>query len=218
MATKQSGTGQNNVGQVVASGTTPAASNAASAAPGTAVGSNGATPHNLGKLRARLSAMAQGWSTAMPAGSALPALGGNYSSSSVVTEINGWLPLFPAVDAAKLGYATAVAQLHDAEPAMRVKLAKLELALRAFFGKSSPLLAQFGMKPAKLPAKLSAAKLAVRVERSKQTRAIRKTLGSKQKADLKFRGELTTQVVGPATEAQAPATAAPTPPVSPTGK
>jgi hypothetical protein len=177
---------------------------------GVAVGVRAST---VGGLQTKLSAMAQGWSEVIPADVTLPTAGGTgYSESAVVSQLNGWLALFPPVVEAKVNYATAVAQLHQAEPAMRVQLSALELALKAYFGKGNPMLARFGIKPAKMPAKPSPATAAAAVQRRLNTRSLRNTMGPKQKAKVKFQGQLVTQVEAPAAgENAAPAAAAPAP-------
>ncbi len=153
-------------------------------------------------LRAALSAMAQGWGSALPAGLVLPSNTGGYNQATILSQLNGWLALYQAADTARRSLAGTLAQLQAQEPAIRAELAQLKVALKAFFGTGSPELAQFGLKPSKPKAKLSGEKLAIRAARSQQTRDIRGTRGKKQKADLKSTGPLEVTVAPPAAAAK----------------
>jgi hypothetical protein len=170
---------------------------------------SGDVVRTLSGLQAALTAMAQGWSTVFPADLSLPTTDGGFSQAAVVSQINTWLALYPAVAAAKLGSATAVAQLRQTTPAMRAQLSSLKAALKAYFGPGNPQLTQFGIKPAKARAALSGETLMVRAARAKQTRVIRGTLGAKQKAALKFQGVLVAQVTAPGASPAASAETAP---------
>lgn len=81
-------------------------------------------------------------------------------------------------------------------------MAQLKAAVIAQFGKTSPLLAQFGFAYKSRTPLTPEAAVAKKV-RQQQTRLIRNTLGPKEKAKLKFTG----QVVVSTTAGAAPAAA-----------
>ena len=188
------------------SAASPKAVGSAASAPAAAASSGASTsgpivggvpPKGLKGLRAAVTAMAQGWATVFPADLTLPSANGGYSVTAMVAQLNGWLALYAAVDSNRAAWRGSVAGLAAAEASIRKQLAQLKSTITAYFGNESQQLVQFGLTPKKPRAKLSSAKLAVRAERSLKTRAIRGTMGAKQKAAKKYTGPLVSQVVVP---------------------
>jgi hypothetical protein len=198
-------------------GTSPALSGTTTAS----VIAGGVPLKGLKGLRARLSAMAQGWATVFPSDVTLPSADGGYSAAAVVSQLSSWLSMYAAVDSTETAWRAAVAGLAAAEPSLRAELLQLKTAVLVYFGNTSPQLTQFGIAPKKARAKLSGAKLAVRAARATETRQIRGTRGAKQKAALgKSSGPLVSQVVPAAatasvTEAVPASTAVAAPVASP---
>jgi hypothetical protein len=87
----------------------------------------------------------------------------------------------------------AVAAKRSDEIAMMAFLADLKAGLVAHYGRSNPVLLQFGFAPYKKPAKRTTAKNAVATAKSLATRSARGTMGSRQKAAVQ--GEATPVVV-----------------------
>jgi hypothetical protein len=98
------------------------------------------------------------------------------------------LDVIQAVTTARATWQAAVA----AERALRTQEAAFVAAYKAtiltLFGNRPDILAQFGIKARKPTAKLTAAQLLQRAANAQATRALRGTLGSKQKAKIKGKG------------------------------
>ena len=174
-------------------------------------------------FRLQLQQMLTGLQTALPSDSKLVApAGSNVGTLAVTTliqQMQAGLAEFSAVDAAELTLAHARVALGADLPGLHAQYDALKLALEFFFGRQSPELAQFGLKPKRKAAPLSPEAQLMATAKRLQTRAIRHTAGSKQKAAMKFTGQVVvaTQVNAPSVH-PAP-TAAPATPAAagPTG-
>jgi len=168
-------------------------------------------------FRLQLQQMLTGLQTVLPSDASLVAPAGSNTATlpvaTLIQQVQAGLADYSAVDSAELALTQTRAQLDADLPTAKAQFAAMRAALVFFFGAKSLQLAQFGLKPQKAPTPMSPeAKVAAVVKRS-QTRAIRHTLGPKQKAQLKFTGQVAvaTQVSAPAAVPAAPASAAPAP-------
>ncbi len=125
-------------------------------------------------------------------------------------QVQAGLADYSAMDTAELALTRTRATLGAALPGVRAQVAAMRQALVFFFGNTSPGLAQFGLKPRKKATPMSPeAKVAAKAKRA-QTRTIRHTAGPKQKAAVKFTGQVSvdTQVNAPSSGAPAAAPSA----------
>jgi hypothetical protein len=177
-------------------------------------------------LRLQLQQMMQGWQAVIPAGSTMPSVtagssaGVSLSQPAVVAQLQSYLGDYTSQDAAALAMTNVRAQLAKDKPAAKSYLAELKAALSAFFGASSPQLAQFGLKPKKAAKKLTAQELAASTAKAAATRKLRSPLSKAAKAKLSA-GPVTVSVesaVQPAAPAETPAAVAPASPTASSGK
>jgi hypothetical protein len=103
--------------------------------------------------------------------------------------------------------------LKDASVADHQLYTKLRDAMIAYFGKRSPMLTQFGIKPRQPRRQLTPEQKVVRAQKARLTRAARHTTGKRQKAAVKFDGTLAVTVnpVEPSGPKAAAPAASPTP-------
>ncbi len=220
-----------NQGAAVAAGASAAPPSLTPSGPGDA-GTGGATAAPIlsaraaGGLRAKLQLMLAGVQSMIPDGASLGAVNAPIKKSDAVAELTANLAEYSGVDVAASTASKARLQLRDDLPAMRAYYAALATGVKQLFGDTSPDLVHFGLKP-KTAQKLTPAQLLARTERARQTRTIRGTISKKEKAQLKFQGqvavsaqavEATPRASGAGTTAQAAAPAAqPTPVAAPAG-
>lgn len=144
---------------------------------------------------------------------ALPIGGRNVTPDDAIAVVQSRITASNATLSAK---ATAKAEL-EAERALRAQtkpfVSSLRQVIRSMFGASPDLLADFGLVPHK-PRKANPQKKVDAAGKAKATRALRHTMGKKQKAAIKAAGPLPT-----ATRANEPAAgnapAVPAVPVNP---
>ncbi|MHB8418775.1 MAG: hypothetical protein ACYDCL_11915 [Myxococcales bacterium] len=144
-------------------------------------------------FRTEVTQVTTGFGTAFPDGSSLVVSGAPTTKSQILDALVALLGLYAAVDTAA---ATAKSQrqaLKAALPAGRQYLIALKAALVAFFGKGNPALVAFGFSGKQRRQLTSEQKLA-RKEKAANTRKLRGTLGSVQKQDVKFKGDVQVQV------------------------
>ena len=136
-------------------------------------------------FRLALQQMLQGWQTAIPDGSALTINGSSMDKAAVVTLLGGYLAAYTALDAEALTHKAAHMAVREQLTAAHASYILFKDGIIAFLGRGSPLLAQFGLKPKRKPATLTAEQMLVRVAKSIATRKLRHTQGPRQKAGLK---------------------------------
>jgi hypothetical protein len=143
-------------------------------------------------FRKELTAMANGFGTAFPAGSNLSVNGQSESQSSIVTALQAVLALFGNVDTAVQAAKSTRLVLQAALPGAHQFVELLKAALVANFGKGNPALVAFGIGTAK-PRQLTVEQKTAQKAKAKATRELRGTMGSRQKADVKFQGQAAVQ-------------------------
>jgi hypothetical protein len=145
------------------------------------------------------------------AGKTLTLNGAEVQVADVTTTLNGYEPQVTATAAAETAWKAQV-QAEDTMETTVVDPLMLALgnAVRAAFGVSSPTLNDFGVAPRK-PRVRTAEEKAASAAKSKATRALRNTMGKRQKAAIH----------APAAPAPAPTESTPapeTPALAPTSK
>jgi len=134
---------------------------------------------------------------------------GTYTPAQVEAELQAFAKLRAAVDAAKAAVKAALADEKSKGPAMRALYMAFIAYVRAAFGNSPDVLADFGLAPKKAPKPLTAEQKAAAAAKRKSTRKARGTKGKRQKS--RIHGDVTGVVVTPVTTAS-PAPAAPAAP------
>jgi hypothetical protein len=145
-------------------------------------------------FRDRLQQMLQGIETVVPDGSSLSTDSGLQTKAAIVAELTQVISVYKAVEAQQLAIVTARRQLKDASPADHRLYTQLKDAVIAFFGRGSPLLAQFGIKARSSVRPLTPEQKVLRAAKARATRAARHTMGARQKAAVKSDGKLTLSV------------------------
>ena len=129
--------------------------------------------------------------------------GGTYTPAQIESSLQTVLDLLSAVNVAKAATKAKLAVWNTQAPSLRSIMSAYETFVKATFGNSPDVLADFGLKPRKARAPLTIQEMAAAAAKRTATRAARHTMGTAQKKAVK--GTITTIVTG------TPATA--TPPV-----
>jgi hypothetical protein len=119
----------------------------------------------------------------IPAKSAVTVGGTSYTQAQIVALITNLLVPYSAARVAKQASTAAVQAKQKNEPAVKTFLVEFRAAMIALFGRSSPILAQFGFNPTKAKSTTSG-KNVVKAAKAKATRAKLGTKGPLQKAEI----------------------------------
>ncbi len=130
--------------------------------------------------------------TQIPDGSTVLVTGTPVSKQNLIAQFVAFLALFADVDTAAQALQNQRQALTAATPSARLLLAHVKAALVALFGKGNPALVAFGFSGTK-PKQLTAAEKTARVAKAKATRDLRGTGGKRQKAGVKFTGQVEVQ-------------------------
>jgi len=120
----------------------------------------------------------------IPAKSTVVIGGASLTQAQIVTQVTTLLAPFQAARAAKLAFTAAVLARKQNDPAVQTFVAEFKAAIISLFGRSSPILAQFGFTPHKARSPTSGGKNVVRAAKVQATRAKLGTKGPQQKAQL----------------------------------
>jgi hypothetical protein len=145
-------------------------------------------------LRGLLQQMLQGIEAVVPDGSSLSTDSGPLTKAAVVAELTQVLSVYKTAEAQQLAIVATRNQLKDASAADHRLYSQLKDALIAFFGRGSPLLAQFGVKTRGSRRALTPEQKVLRAAKARATRAARHTMGVRQKAAVKSDGKLSLSV------------------------
>jgi hypothetical protein len=130
---------------------------------------------------------------------------GTFTPAQVVTQLQSFANLRNSVNTAKAAVSAALEDEKSQGPSMRAFYTAFIAYVRAAYGNSPDVLADFGLPPKKARKPLTAEQKAAAAAKRSSTRAARGTKGKRQKAAIK--GDVTGLVMTPVT-AQ-PAAAAP---------
>ncbi len=130
--------------------------------------------------------------------------GGTFTPAQVETSLQTLSDLRSAVDDAKTVTKAKLADEQAQAPSLRIQM---DAFVKASFGNSPDILADFGLAPKKVRAPLTVAQKATAAAKRAATRAARHTMGSKQKKDVK--GTITTIIGSTPSTAPQPVTQSP---------
>jgi hypothetical protein len=154
-------------------------------------GSAGTAPVKALKgFRLKLQQMLAGAESVIPDGTFMTTTGGSLTKAAVVKKLTDGLSEFQTVDAGLTALGVARVQVRDDLPQLHAFYTELKDALSAQFGRGSPLLAQFGLKPRAPRKKLTPEQRVARAAKARQTRLLRHTGGVKQKAAVQYQGKV----------------------------
>jgi hypothetical protein len=123
--------------------------------------------------------------------------GSTYTPAQVQTSLQTLIDLRDAVDAARAAMATKVAAEGAQAPSLRSFMSAYATFVKATFGDQPDVLAHFGLAPRKPATPLTVEEKTAAAAKRKATREARKTMGPKQKLDVK--GNVTGVTVTPVT-------------------
>ena len=125
----------------------------------------------------------------IPDDSSISLGGQSLTKAQILGELQPALDCFSAIDALVKALQKARLDLKATLPGTHQFVKSLQVALVNALGPGNPELDSFGIKTGK-HRPLSAEKNFLRAQKAAKTRAIRGTLGQRQKEDVKFKGEL----------------------------
>jgi hypothetical protein len=132
--------------------------------------------------------------------------GGTFTPAQATTQLQAIVQLHADVDAARAQVKAKLAAVHAQAATDRVFLDAFVSFVKAAFGNAPDVLADFGLKPKKVPTPLTIEAKAAAAAKRAATRAKRNVLGKVQRKAVK--GDVTGIVVTPIVAPQ-PATPAP---------
>jgi len=177
---------------------------------GVALGPSGVGPDPGARdpLRLALQGLLAGFEVMIPDGTSLPTLQGPLTKEQVVADLTAALAVYSQLDAHRRAVTQALQEIADASAANRRRTQQLKDLLLGYYGRGDPRLGQFGMRSRASPRPLTPEAKVLRAQRVRDTRALRHTLGRRQKAAIKGEGRYTL-VVGPSPEPATPPPHAP---------
>ena len=126
----------------------------------------------------------------------VPLLGSSYTPAQVTSTLQTLVTLRSDVDASKASTKAKIANEATQMPSLRAFMSAFEAYVRAAFGSSPDVLADFGIAP-KTRAPLTVEAKAAAAAKRASTRAARHTLGTKQRKAIK--GDVTGVTLTPIT-------------------
>jgi len=136
-----------------------------------------------GAFEQELIKLDQGVQSELPGTVSLTINGVSAKAGAIDTTLQNWITIFQAVDSAKATYQNAVAARLAVTAAAKQYVKALKAVIKAYFGPQSVQLASFGIAIDKPVVRTAEQKL-VSAAKATQTRAVRGTLGRKQKAKV----------------------------------
>jgi hypothetical protein len=127
---------------------------------------------------------------------------GTFTPAQIEAFLQTLIDLRTAVDNAKSATKAKIVAEAAQAPSLRSQMAAYVAYVKAMFGNSPDVLANFGLKPKKARTPLTIDQLAAAAAKRAATRAARHTMGSKEK--LKVKGTITTIVSQPTASTPAP--------------
>jgi hypothetical protein len=145
-------------------------------------------------FRQKVSQMIAGLDAVLPDGSSVTVGGQAVAKPDLVNEMTQVIAAYQAVDAAVVTAKGLRLQLKAQLPGFHKQFLDIKDALVAFLGRGSPQLAQFGITAAKQAKPLTPAAKVVKAQKALNTRAMRHTMGPRQKAAVQYTGNLKVSV------------------------
>jgi hypothetical protein len=149
-------------------------------------------------LELELTLLHKGLDSALPDGTSLTLAGVSWTKAALVTELAKDLEQFQAVkDQVRILKSARQAKQQSLSGA-RTLTKNLKSALVAYFGRGSPMLAPLGIRVGGGGKALTSEQKVLRAAKAKATRAVRHTLGARQKRTLRAVGTPTVTLGGAA--------------------
>jgi len=145
-------------------------------------------------FRQKVSQMIAGLQTVIPDGSSVTVGGQVVAKTDLVTEMTQIISAYQAIETAISTIKGARAQLSAQLPGFHKQYLDLKDGLVSSLGRGNPQLAQFGITAAKTAKPLTPAQKVVRTQKALKTRAMRHTMGKRQKEAVQYDGDLTVSV------------------------
>jgi hypothetical protein len=139
-------------------------------------------------LELELTLMLKGLDSAVPDGTSLVVAGNSTTKADIKTELQKGLGLFQMVRDEARSLQVARQTRSQGLVAVRHYAKDLRAALQGFFGPRNPQLQQFGIKQRGGTRALSSAQFALKAAKAKATRALRHTMGARQKQSIRATG------------------------------
>ena len=136
-------------------------------------------------LEQALAALQQGVAGAIPDGTAVLVAGSNLTKQSILDQLGALLNGYQALAELRAQIAEKRGELSQSLVGGQVFARHLKDGLIAYFGRGNSQLAKFGIATGKSARQLTVQEKAARVARARATRALRHTLGSRQRAALR---------------------------------
>jgi hypothetical protein len=162
-------------------------------------------------LELELTLMLKGLDSAIPDGTSLVVAGISTTKADIKTELQKGLGLFQMVRDERRALQVAHQTRSQGLVGARAYAKNVRAALEGFFGPHNPQLLQFGIKQRAARRPATAAELALRAAKANATRALRHTMGARQKQSVRATGA--TLTLGGEAVSSSPAT--PASPASP---
>jgi hypothetical protein len=141
-------------------------------------------------LRRKLEWMLTGIEGLLAEDSPLPSPDGPISKADMVARLAAGVARYEAIDTHLLALQQARKALLEEGVALQQSYNDCKDALRAVIGRRSPRIAHFGLTPEQPRAELTPEQRVIRAEKARQTRLLRHTGGKRQKAAIRYRGEV----------------------------
>jgi hypothetical protein len=162
-------------------------------------------------LELELTLMLKGLDSAIPDGASLVVAGTSTAKADIKTELQKWLGLFQMVRDETRALRVAHQTRSQGMVGAHAYAKNLKATIEGFFGPRNPELLQFGIKQRGARRPATAAENALRAAKAKATRALRHTMGARQKQSVRATGA--TLTLGGGAVSSPPAT--PASPASP---
>jgi len=145
-------------------------------------------------FRQKVSQMIAGLQAVIPDGSSVTVGGQAVAKADLVTEMTQIISAYQAIEAAATATKGVRSQLSAQLPGFQKQYLELKDGLVSSLGRGSPQLAQFGITAAKTAKPLTPAQKVVRAQKALNTRAMRHTMGPRQKAAVQYTGNVQVSV------------------------
>jgi hypothetical protein len=146
------------------------------------------------EFRQKVSQMIAGLQAVIPDGSSVTVGGQAIAKADLVTEMTQIISAYQALDAAVSTTKGVRLQLKAQIPGFNKQFLDLKDGLISSLGRGNPQLAQFGMTASKQAKPLTPAQKVVRATKALKTRALRHTMGKRQKEAVQYTGDLQVSV------------------------
>jgi hypothetical protein len=147
-------------------------------------------------LEMELTLLHKGLASLIPDGTSLILAGASWTKDALVTELAKDLGQYQAVTDQVRVLKGARQGLQQNRPGARALAKNLKSALLAYFGRGSPMLAQFGIRAGGGGRALTSEQKVLRAAKARATRAARHTLGPRQKQAIRGVGTPTVTLGG----------------------